>query len=30
MSRLRRKRMLELEGKVQWEGSLSEMRKSGL
>jgi len=28
VKKLRRKKMLELEGKVKWEGNLSEMRKS--
>ncbi len=28
VKRLRRKRMLELEGKVKWEGNLNEMRMS--
>ena len=28
ISRLKRKKLLELEGKVEWTGNLSEMRKS--
>jgi Arc/MetJ family transcription regulator len=28
VSRIRRKKILELEGKVRWTGSLDEMRKS--
>lgn len=28
VKRLRRKKMLELEGKVKWEGNLNEMRMS--
>lgn len=28
VKRLRRKKILELEGKVTWEGDLAEMRKS--
>ncbi|MEW5944725.1 MAG: type II toxin-antitoxin system VapB family antitoxin [bacterium] len=28
VSRIRRKKILELEGKVKWTGNLSEMRKS--
>lgn len=28
ISRFKRKKLLELEGKVQWTGNLSEMRKS--
>ena len=28
VKRLRRKKILELEGKVKWEGDLAEMRKS--
>jgi Arc/MetJ family transcription regulator len=28
VSRLKRKKVLELEGKVEWSGNLSEMRKS--
>ncbi len=28
VKRLKRKKILELEGKVKWEGNLNEMRKS--
>lgn len=28
VAKIKRRKMLELEGKVQWEGSLGEMRKS--
>jgi Arc/MetJ family transcription regulator len=28
VAKIKRRKMLELEGKVQWEGSLAEMRKS--
>lgn len=28
LSRLKRKKLLELEGKVEWTGDLAEMRKS--
>ena len=30
VKRLRRKKILELEGKVKWEGDLDEMRRSRL
>jgi Arc/MetJ family transcription regulator len=30
VSRLKRKKLLELEGKVKWTGNLAEMRKSRL